>query len=632
MTTAWYTNIVKTSGLVFEAESWGFDGNIEVDETPVIAAPGDTGLVKMTVENTADSISAISLNVTKAGMQEEMQKRLFFYVDTHMIRNEETMDRVYLNNYEGYTYTLFGKGQLSLTGEASNAPQVKWHWVYDVLGYYVIAQPQEMTDQNGADTTNMYIKEYLRPIEYDYDKATTSLVTTGGRTTVKLETVDGTTSPDIYLWQISHRDGYPGTIDPEDGKNGFYPVEVDKNGYGVYAYLCNYSEIQMATDYDTMLGELAYKQDNGGDLSDEEELMLSHTATLIISAQKHESTAVNVNTLSHLKKAITGNVADVIQLSHDITIPQGETLTIPRNARVMLDLNEYAIISGSAATAIKAEPGSSLTMLNGSLQGPGDDSKTYGVYATGAEVVMSNVDVNGFRYGAYLGDNEGSNEIDSRLHMLGCTVNAKYYAVFASGNGMLSSQKTQVIIDDCTLSSDNIVITGNGDTSGNGRWGTDIQILNSQITANTYDNTVRAAGIYQPQQESSLLIYNSTVTGYNAVALKGGSARIVESKIEGTGIYQEPAFGGSGFTDTGDAVYIETNYGYEILLEISDSRLKHADPLSRSLRVYEDTATNVAVKIESGVFDEIQPDAYLVKGVTQTEQEDNFIVQPASEE
>ncbi|MDO4651150.1 MAG: hypothetical protein Q4B26_21125, partial [Eubacteriales bacterium] len=139
MTSAWYTNIVQTSGLVFEAESWGFDGEIKVGndpDKPIMASPGEQGLVPVVVNNKSDSISAISINVSKNTMDEEMKKRLYLYVDTHMNRDGETMERVYLNNYESYTYTVFSKSNLTLTEEVSNAPQLKWQWVYDVLGYY----------------------------------------------------------------------------------------------------------------------------------------------------------------------------------------------------------------------------------------------------------------------------------------------------------------------------------------------------------------------------------------------------------------------------------------------------------------------------------------------------------------
>lgn len=623
MTSAWYTNIVQTSGLVFEAESWGFDGEIIVNDTPITAAPGDTGLVHLEVQNTSDSISAISVNVSKAGMLEEMQKRLFFYVDTHMTRDGETMDRVYLNNYEGYTYTIFSNGRLTLTEQINNAPQLKWQWVYDVLGYYVLAQPQDVTVATTAtdgttteETTvqKMIIKEYLRPIEYDFDEATTTVTNENNQLVVTLDTVDGKTDPYTYLWNLSKTDGYDGEIQKDKQlDNGFYPVDVDENGYGVYAYLCSYSEIELATKYDTKLGELAYqKAKNPNTLTETETAMLSHTATLTISAQKNETTAINVNTLKALSRAISQGDADVIQLSSDITIPADGTLTIPKNTRVMVDLNGHTITSQDD-TAIKAEPGSSLTMINGTLTGTESTGKTYGISTTGAEVVMSQVTVSDFQYGIYMGDNEGSNELDSRVHMVGCTVNAETCAVFISGNGVLSDQKTQLIIENSELTSDNIVISGNGDTSGNGRWGTDIQITNSTITGNS---TKLSAGIYQPQQNSTLMVHSSTVSGYTGIAIKGGSVSIVDSKINGTGTtHNTPAFGGSGFSDTGDAVYIETNYDYEILLEISGSSTltkKAAD--SRSLRVYKEDATNVAVKIYSGTFAEAQPDAYIAEG------------------
>ena len=39
-----------------------------------------------------------------------------------------------------------------------------------------------------------------------------------------------------------------------DAVGSYYPVDVDASGYGVWAYLCNYNEIQQNTEYDTELG------------------------------------------------------------------------------------------------------------------------------------------------------------------------------------------------------------------------------------------------------------------------------------------------------------------------------------------------------------------------------------------
>ena len=638
VTTAWYTNIVQTSGLIFEAEAWGFDGQIFVNQESISAAPGDSGIIQLQVENTGDSIAAISLNVSKANMTDVMKKRLYFYVDTRMSRNEEIMDRVYVNNYESYTYTLFSKGNLILTEQTNNAPQLKWEWVYDVLGYYVLAQPITHTSyaaQDGESTdatesiTYMDIKDYLRPIVYDYDSATTAFeMDEDGRQISVLSTVDGQMDPALFLQELSRKDGYPGIIAGEPTAEGFYPVDVDEDtGYGVYAYLCSPTEIVMETREDGNLAELAYKKAKNPALLTENQIQqIRQEAKLTLSAQKNESTAVSVNTQSALQRAISNGTADVIQLGSSIHISDDHTIGIPAGSRILLDLNGNKLTSDSG-NAIEAEPGSMLTMLNGELEciNPHEDTRETAVYASGAEVVMSNVKMQGYDYAVYVGDSDG--ELDSRVHMLGCEIDAETCAVFIAGNGLLSEQKSQLIVEQCKLSSNSLVISGNGNTAGNGRWGTDIQIIDSTISGNVEKV---ASGIYQPQKDSTLTIYNSMVTGYNGIAVKGGSVSIIGSTIEGRGAKQTPSTQGSGFTDTGDAVYIDTSYGYEILLEISDldngdaSVLTSAD--SQSLQVFEADADNVAVKISGGKFKEEQPAHYLAENAVQSFNGTEYVV------
>ena len=631
MTSAWYTNIVQTSGLVFEAESWGFDGQITVNESPIVAAPGEEGTVHLEVQNTSTNISAISVNVNKQTMDEEMRKRLFFYVDTHMNRDGETMERVYLNNQEGYTYTVFSNGTLTLTDKAANAPQLKWQWVYDVLGYYVLAEP--IYDEDG-DFRRMQIHEYLRPIEYDFDQATLRMGTDeNGSPVMDMLTVDGTNSPGAYMEIISQFDGYEGRMNREVQIGGYYPVNSknDKMEYGVYAYLCNYSEIEQATGYDTLLGNLAYEQNvKGNKLEEKDAAKLRHTATLNISAQQNESTAINVTSLSALQNTISTGKADVIQLSDNITIPSGESLTIPKNSRVMVDLNGKKITSASDK-AIVGEPGSSLTLLNGELTGTAEDSTA--VSTVGAEVVMNGVKVSGFRYGVYPKDHTEGNALDSRIHMVDCTVEADWYAVYINGNGDQSNQKTQLIIENSTLTGGGYAITGSGNTD---RSGTDIQILNNSIISqkpNAGETSLKpGAAIFHPQKDSTLYIEGSTVSGYTAIALKGGTLDIVDSTISGVGIESiTPTLENvskSGFVDTADAVYIEANYGYEIGLQISgDSKL--TSETGQSLRVFEPQATNVTVKIERGTFDEVQPTDYLAETSAQSAKDGKYVVTAA---
>ncbi len=646
MTSAWYSNVVQTSGLTFEAESWGFDGKITMGEEAIMAAPGDEGVIDLTVENQSDSVSALSVNVSKALMADEMQKRLYFYVDTHMNRDEETLERVYVNQFEGYTYYVFDNSFLTLTEEYSNAPVIKWEWVYDVLGYYVLGEPADVvTAADGTEVRKMNIDEYLRPIQYNFDDATTVINKDDqGNITVKLATVDGKKTPEEFLEELSETDGYPGEIDTEKDVvfGNYYKVDVDESGYGVYAYLCSYSEIQEAIRYDTELGELAHKIANNAEgITPEDVKKLQHPATLTLSAQKDDDTVVTVSTVSGLQEAIAMGMSNVIQLNDDITIGAESTILIPENTRVMLDLNGNTL-TNQAGTAITAQPGSSLTLTGGTLlqnveSGEEKPSSTYGVRSVGAEVVMNQMTVQDFQYGVYVGDNAEDNELDSRVYIKDSTVTGETCAAFISGNGLLTEQKSRLIIEGSELFSPNIVVSGNGDASGNGRWGTDIQIINSKITGTKTDETSPCGvGIYQPQMKSILTIQNSTVSGCNGIELKGGIAKIHQSTITANGEYHEPEVEGSGSTDTGDAVYIETSYGYEIQLYISgNSVLEHADHGTEkdcmSLRVFEEDAENVLIKITSGIFQEKQPDIYLEKDSVQEEKGDRFEITSSTE-
>lgn len=615
MSAAWYTNVVQTSGLVIQAESWGFDGEIKVSNAVITAAPGDEGVVSLEAYNNNQSVSEVSVGVSKARMDTQMQQRLYFYVDAPMTRNNETMERVYLSSKESYTYTLFGGEDLILTEEMHSDAQIKWHWVYDVLGYYVLGTWSE-------ERNTLSEEEYLRPIEYDYDQATTTFSENGDTLTMELKTVDGETTVEDFLVALSRTDGYQGQIDPASKLgSGYYPVDVDENGYGVYAYLCTYSDIELATEYDTALGQAAKDAlENGTEPQ-------VYETKLLICAQKNNNNAVSVSSLSSLQGLLELNSKTAVQLSDDITMTGEEKLVIPQGSSLTLDLNGHTITGTPDQKLIEAQPGSSLTLLNGQVTGSG----SYGLYCAGAQVVCHQVELSGFRYGVYVGDNSNDNTVDSVVRLVDCDISASGYTVFVSGNGTASEQKTQLVVDNCRLYSDGMVLCSNG---SDGRWGTDIQILNSTLTSNP-DNV--SAGIYHPQKDSTLTVYNSTVSGYTGIAIKGGSVSIQGSTVTGSGAKQSPQVSGSGFADTGDGIYIEANYGYDILLQISGADVTDGDTTTYresvissdhgySLQVFEPDADNVTVQIYSGRFDESQNQAYLAEGSVQTESDGAYLV------
>ncbi len=609
MTSAWYTNIVHTSGLMFEVEPWGFSGEVVVDQNPIKAGPGDSGTVNLKVlrnsqeENEEGEVSAIldeeasveistdiidvDITIDKSIMAETIQQRIFFYVDSSAVINGEKVEKIYVNNKENYVYALFGGSDLIISEEASNVPELKWEWVYDVLGYYVYGIGVE---ENGT-VVSVSNPEYLRPIEYDLDKATFD------ENTYELLTVDGTTTPTEFLNSVFESDGY--VVTEGDGYTGYvfgeneiieskkyYPVKVDENGTGVYAYICDYFEINSATDFDTNLGNLAYQAaQKDSTLTEEQMASLRFEAKITVSAQEREIVPVEVSSYEELLDAMESQTAEAVKLTKDISL--GENYLDLSGKELTIDLNGNTL-SGNGRYLIRSKDGS-VTLLNGKMEGkPGTDKKSYAVYSWGESVFnASGVVVSGNDYGFCICD-------DTVSKIVGCTITSDQSPLIVYGNDSSDeTKKLNIIIENSTFVSENgVAIMGNG---SKGSWGTEISVINSTITGNK-------AAVYQPQNYSSMTIYKSTLEGNTGVVIKGGSVEIIDSTVTGTGsIADNPTAPASGFSDTGDAVLIETNYGYDINLEVTDGILNAVNKNSEIIRIYPEK-TNVKVKIVSGIF------------------------------
>ena len=170
LTTAWYTNVAETTELVFETESWGFEGQVKALDTGLLLAPGQSACAALSVTNDGEQINQITVTVDKSSMSEELQKRIYFYVPAAAKESDKTADRVYLSTYGGYSYRVMPKSTLLLTANSAADAPVRCEWVYDVLGYYVYGT----LDTKGQLITGREDVEapvYIRPVEYDYDKA-----------------------------------------------------------------------------------------------------------------------------------------------------------------------------------------------------------------------------------------------------------------------------------------------------------------------------------------------------------------------------------------------------------------------------------------------------------------------------
>ena len=564
MTAAWYTNVVQTGGLIFQVEELGVNVNAVIGESNFTAKPGDIGIIPLTATNQGQDVVDITVSANKSALDVEMQKRLYFYVERQQTVNQETTQRTYLTDGSGYTYSVFSGEELVLTELYHNNAQLKWCWVYDVLGYYVLGS---------ASGNTVTVQEYLRPIEYDYDSATFDADGT-------LLTVDGKTTREAFLQQLSETDGFATPIQTENTVGGYYPVEVDDSGYGVYVYLCSFQEVEANTEYDTALGQAAM---NGA--------AASYEVKLTVNASPAERKTIAVIDSEQLMQYLTDtsdqwNTIVLANAGIELTQP----ITIPEGRRVTLDLNGQTLTT-TESRGIELAEGSTLTVINGSMTGDGD----YGIVAKGAELTMHGVNMSDYSIGIRLED-YASSGTDSIVRINDCNINASACALYTVGNGFDSQQKTTVIIENSELRSENQTIAGNGTASGDPRYGTDIQIINSRVYS---AEDVTSAAIFHPQKDSTLNIYKSEIRGYTGIAIKGGSVTIAESTVTGVGENPaKPAFTSGGFTNTGAAVSVETDYDYEISLTVdAASALEsyHADAVT----IYKEDSPYLTVDIRT---------------------------------
>ncbi|MBR6650148.1 MAG: hypothetical protein IKL36_01925 [Clostridia bacterium] len=595
-TTAWYTNTIAVNGLTFKAEAWGFDGSVFVSEEAIEAAPGDTGFVELRVKNKSDIASSVGINISKQYMEEpQMQKRIYFYIDKSAVVNGESVDKIYLNNTKGYSYTLYGHNELILSEQISTDVPVKWEWVYDVVGYYFKGSVSSAEGEQ-----SIIVDEYLQPIQYSYDHATFD-------SEGNLLTVDGETTVDQYLVQLTANDGFKGAYSIVDGAlmldqeavyaevANCYPIDRENN---IWVYLCTEAEIEANTVWDTLYGSTAQEEKK------------SYQARISVVGEQLNQKVVVLNANDDIAESLNANSGEIVRLSNDMTVAEpiaiGKAATDTEDAvyvNALLDLNdcEINITDTSLESVFDVAEGSSITVFNGELSGTAG-SKAIGIKATGADVTLSNVTVSDLNTGVRINDNE-SGGINSTVIISDSSIEGSLCAVRVNGDGARSSAMTQVIIQDSTLISKNhSAIIGNGTAGENGNWGTNIQVVNSTLEG-------YYSAVYHPQMNSTFSAEGSVLKGMTGMLIKGGDFYISNSKVIGTATDDSPIvvpteelLGNSGSLDTGDGIYIESNYGYPISLTVTgDSEISHTARTAKAIRVFPQV-DYVQVMIDGGLF------------------------------
>lgn len=548
MSTAWYSNVLEAGSLTFQAEKWELNADHVSSNGNVAAQPGARGILPVSYKNTSDSIVNAYVNVSKEDMGTELKKRVYFYTETPYTverkgnvegeSNKETVARRYLTNSTAAPYTVLSMGQLTMSDDFCTVDTpIYWEWVYDLLGYYVKLVP---TSDGGVSES-----EYLRPIVYDYDKATFD-------ENGNLATVDGEHF-EKFLLKLSETDGYLNNFtagtESYTGTDGvsvtYYIVdkEVDASSYTAIRLLTK-QEIAEANAWDTKQGE------NGASFI--------NNVKITITGEAANVDTIKVGTTKELTNALQSENGGYIRLSGNLELT--ENITVSAKKPVILDLNG-ATLTGSATGGdlFTVGKGGELTVINGTIKNSAGNKTLFGV--NNGKLTVSNVTATAegeSQWGIFIQDNNGTTaqDGDSIVYITHSTISTGQPTVMVIGNNTTTAQKTRCVIENSTLTSGYVTVCGNGKTVSGG---TAIEIKDSIITG-------KYAAVYHPQDNSTLHAENSTFTGNTGIAVKGGSMTLHNCAVTGDGTKGDPTFQSSGFSDTGAGIYLEAGYDRDSIL------------------------------------------------------------------
>lgn len=584
LTVAWYTNVVQSGGLTFTAQQWDFSGTVNIPDINPEAYPGAEGVIPMELINEGTQPLSATVTVAKNQLDREMQQRMYFYVDTTSVRGGELIDRVWVDSLNGYNYTVFPESQLQISETTQSVPALKWTWVYDVLGYYV---------RGTASSGTVMVQEYIRPVEYDYDPVYTTF-DSGVGYPVK---INQNTTVEAFLEKLTANDGYPGKLTASAQRNdgGYYAIDVDENGYGVWLYLCTYTEIQNHTAYDNQLA--AGKPING-------------QVVINVTGQNGKAEYTQIGTAQALINALNDPNAGIVKLTNDVTIDAPLNLTTTTTA--MLDLNGHTITS-TANAIIYGDPGDTITVYNGTLTGNGQEA-SMGVYSSGANITLHNVTIQNVDEGIQVFDHKNNLGADSGIHLIDCTIRAAMDGLWIYGNGDASQRKTKIVIENSTIVGESYAgVICNGSTTNSG---TEIQIIGGNISG-------YYTGIYNPGKDSLLTANGATISGMTGLVAKGGTIELINCQVKGTGTkddLQEPSLNVSGWSDTGDGVYLEASYEWQTIVLISGADTNITSNYAEAVRKYKEDSANAHIIVSGGTFSS-DVSRYLIEGAICTDED-----------
>ena len=397
---AWYTNVAQVQELTVQTNAWGFSGTVTLNGDTaaragavLAAAPGSDTPLSLTMTNDGDAPAKAFVTVDKSGLDAELQKRLYFYVDaaqtvqpqavvsaegeTAQTPAEEPVAEAWLHGGNPYAYTLLPKDRVD-TEKTEGVAQLRCRWVYDLTGYYFTGSVAVKRNTETEELTAGAVteKDYLRPVEYDYDTA--QFDESGALTKVGKQTLAA------FLTGLAETDGYPLVPDagkPIRGENGslFYLVqEGSGDAANVYLRLYGQKEIEAASDLDTAMANAAASGTENAELP-----KLTGTVKISVTGQQVRRADRTVSGAEELMAALAVlQPAERIVLTEDIELTAALTVA---DSDVTIELGGHTL----TVPAPIAVTGGTLYLSNGTVACPA--GSTAAIQLTGGSVLLDGV-------------------------------------------------------------------------------------------------------------------------------------------------------------------------------------------------------------------------------------------------
>lgn len=399
---AWYTNVAQVQELTVQTDAWGFSGTVTLNGdtasragAALAAAPGSDTPLSLAMTNTGDAPAEAFVTVDKSGLDVELQKRLYFYVDaaqtvqpqavvsaegeTAQTPAEETVAEAWLHGGNPYAYTLLPKDSVD-TEKTEGVAQLRCRWVYDLTGYYFTGNVVTVRDPNTEILTAGKVTEkvYLRPVEYDYDTA--QFDESGALTKAGEQTLAD------FLTGLAATDGYPLVPDAEkpirgaDGSLFYLVQESSEENANVYLRLYGRTEIEAASDLDTAMANAAA---SGAETVDTTKL--TGTVKISVTGQQVRRADRTVSGAAELMAALAAlQPAERIVLTEDIQLTTEQTLTVA-DSDVTIELGGHTLTMQKPIVVT----GGTLYLSNGTVACPA--GSTAAIQLKGGSVLLDGV-------------------------------------------------------------------------------------------------------------------------------------------------------------------------------------------------------------------------------------------------